>query len=146
MGGTASPDSEDSIPLVPPFSPVQVMSSLPPISTGLALSSRVVSMMESSHSESGKNQHTGLCCEKSRQPNTKPGIQRLENPTGLSRAEIRLLAEAVSAASDWRGEYLGHPEAEPVLDAFDARITKMKAAIKKLKTASGYNFSGRKKK
>lgn len=145
MSGTVSPDSEDSIPLVPPFSPVQVMSSLPPISTGLALSSRVVSMMESSHSESGKNQHTGLCCEKSRQPNTKPGIQRLENHTGLSRAEIRLLVEAVSAANDWRGSLVGNPDPEP-LAQFDARIAKMRAAIRKLKAASGYNFSGRKKK
>lgn len=145
MSGTASPDSEDSIPLVPPFSPVQVMSSLPPISTGLALSSRVVSMVESSHSESGKNQHTGLCCEKSRQPNTKPGIQRLENPTGLSRAEIRLLADAVAEANGWRGTLVGNPDPEP-LERFDAQIAKMKAAIRKLKTASGYNFSGRKKK
>lgn len=140
MSGTASPDSEDSIPLVPPFSPVQVMSSLPPISTGLALSSRVVSMVESSHSESGKNQHTGLCCEKSRQPNTKPGIQRLENPTGLSRAEIRLLGEVVRRFVNVHRDELDFVGVAP------DDLLKAKAAIKKLKTASGYNFSGRKKK
>lgn len=47
-----------------------------------------------------------------------------------------------------RGQYTGHPDAAqlPTELMLHDRITKMKAAIKKLKTASGYNFSGRKKK
>lgn len=138
MSGTASPDSEDSIPLAPPFSPVQVMSSLPPLGTDLALSSRVVSMMESSHSESGKNQHTGSYCQKQSslcRPNASSA-----NPTGLSRAEIRLLGEVVRRFVNVHRDELDFVGVAP------DDLLKAKAAVKKLKTASGYNFSGRKKK
>lgn len=70
---------------------------------------------------------------------------RRDNLTGLVRSEIRLLAEAVEEARTWRGTLVGHedPEAEKALEQFDARIERMRAAIRKLKAASGYTFSGK---
>lgn len=124
MSDTTSPGSAGLTAPLPPFSPVQVTSSLPPLSVEPTGHSNSTPMVRASSTK--------------RRPDSG-------NPTGLSRAEIRLLAEAVSEANDWRGSLVGNPDPGP-LDEFDARITKMKAAIKKLKTASGYNFSGRKKK
>jgi hypothetical protein len=59
-------------------------------------------------------------------------VVRKPNPTGLSRAEIRLLADAVAEAAAWRGHQ--SPEDHP---AFDAHIAKMKAALRKLRAAAG---------
>lgn len=140
MSDTASPGCAGLTPPLPPFSPVQVTSCLPPIT--VEATQKMLDRFRAEHPKitsfwEGEALKTV--------PDVKPPIQRRENPTGLSRAEIRLLAEAVSEANDWRGSLVGNPDPGP-LDEFDARITKMKAAIKKLKTASGYNFSGRKKK
>jgi hypothetical protein len=52
------------------------------------------------------------------------------NPTGLSRAEIRLLADAVGHYADVSEYYTSRV-------AHTARIAKMKAAIRKLRVAAG---------
>lgn len=123
MSDTTSPGCAGLTPPLPPFSPVQVTSSLPPL--GTAPMDRSVSLTTVDASSL-----------------TKITLPPSTNHTGLSRAEIRLLAEAVSEAEVWRGTLTEEADRHE----FDARITKMKAAIRKLKAASGYNFSGRKKK
>jgi len=65
-----------------------------------------------------------------------PKAAKKPNPTGLSRAEIRLLADAVNEADAWRGSITCHPDPHVVLE-FDEKIAKMKAAIRKLRAAAG---------
>lgn len=140
MSDSSVPKPEDLASPAPPFTPVQVTSCLPPIT--VEATQKMLDRFRAEHPKitsfwEGEALKTV--------PDVKPPIQRRENPTGLSRAEIRLLADAVAEANGWRGTLVGNPDPEP-LAHFDAQIAKMKAAIKKLKTASGYNFSGRKKK
>lgn len=146
MSDSSVPKPEGLASPAPPFTPVQVMSSLPPAKIAQqsldgfrAGHPKITSFWEGEAMKAGVSPSEKSLIvspsEKSRQP----------NPTGLSRAEIRLLADAVTEANNWRGSMVGNPDPEP-LARFDAQIAKMRAAIRKLKVASGYTFSGSKKK
>ena len=103
----------------PPFAPVQVMDCLPPAPSIPAPS------VQSSETKS----HATL----------KPTPLRRDNPTGLTRAEIRLLAEAVKVVQTYGVNYL---QAFSAFEA-EANLKKLAQAIRKLKVASGYTFTGK---
>lgn len=111
------PDSNSVAAPQPPFTPVQVVESLPAIPQPAAQTEPPTSLSRSK--------------------------AKRENPTGLTRAEIQLLSQAVDSARSWRGSIVGHPDPQVVQD-FDDRIAAMRAAIRKLKAASGITFSGKK--
>lgn len=121
MNSTLPGCSAAAAPL-PPFDPVQVVPSLPSIPQLPVQTEPSTSPSKSVRSK-----------------------EKRENLTGLTRAEIRLLAEAVESHRTWRGELVGHgdPAAEQALAEFDARVDLMRAAIRKLKVASGIRFSGK---
>jgi hypothetical protein len=120
----------------PPFESVQVMDCLPPVPNPCPSVS--TSQPSTAIAPSAPSSETGSFS------GSVKARQRRDNPTGLVRSEIRLLAEAVEEARTWRGTMTGNPDPRPLAE-FDARIERMRAAIRKLKAASGYTFSGGRK-
>jgi hypothetical protein len=111
----------------PPFEPVQVMDCLPPVPSPMASASSVsTSRSIAAIGPLAQSSETG-----SSSASTK-ARQRRDNPTGLTRAEIRLLAEAVGMVKAW---HVNHED----------DLKKLAQAIRKLKAASGYTFSGGRK-
>ena len=47
----------------------------------------------------------------------------------MKRGDKAVLLWAIREAADWRGYYVGHPDAYRILRVFDARIRRARAAV-----------------
>lgn len=143
-------------PPAPPFAPVQIVDTLPPVPHPAVLESQQgaktldpdeLQKMKQSFEEQFPEIVALWRAEGAQPANALAAATLRGNLTGLSRSEIRLLSYAVESHRDWRGQLVGYddPDVEKALDRFDATVDAMRSAIKKLRKASGIKFSGAKK-
>jgi hypothetical protein len=51
----------------------------------------------------------------------------------LKVGDLKLLKAAIDMAEEWRGQYVGHEDAEPVLEAFDRQIAATRQALDRVR-------------
>jgi hypothetical protein len=154
-GGVHFAPGETIPPPLPPFSPVQVTDSLPPVpetkvlehqAPAKTLSPDELALMKRQIEEQFPELVSAWRMEGAANGAalaSAPGLNR----TGLTMREIRLLSTAVDSHNTWRGTLVGHsPEADEALAEYDAGTKQMREAIKKLRKASGMKFSGKRTK